>query len=220
MKSKLHEYQGKDLLIRYDQHRCIHVGECVKRLPAVFDPKRTPWVVADAASAAEVITAVAHCPTGALSVESLDETLPIAPANTVRLSAEGPVFLSGRVEIRDHNNHLLLEDRNVALCRCGASENRPLCDGRHSVVHFDDPGAVTTPPSPTDAGEDQDNLLVVTIVQHGPALLNGPFQLVDAFGDLVCKTSKAALCRCGQSKNKPFCDGSHNTSGFRDEAAP
>ena len=58
----------------------------------------------------------------------------------------------------------------------------------------------------------------VTVNTHGPLRIAGDFELVDSEGrpyGLAGSTS-IALCRCGGSRNKPFCDGSHGTCGFRD----
>ena len=60
-------------------------------------------------------------------------------------------------------------------------------------------------------------MCLVTVNANGPYRIEGQFTIVDAEGrplDLKGRTS-LALCRCGASKQKPFCDGSHNTTGFR-----
>jgi CDGSH-type Zn-finger protein len=52
---------------------------------------------------------------------------------------------------------------------------------------------------------------------NGPFVVEGPFKLVDADGnEFPISTDKPAiaLCRCGASKNRPFCDGSHKEAGF------
>lgn len=59
--------------------------------------------------------------------------------------------------------------------------------------------------------------------ENGPLLVTGPFKLVDHLGNVFDLTGKdsVALCRCGQSSRKPFCDGSHRTGGFvAGETAP
>jgi CDGSH-type Zn-finger protein len=59
----------------------------------------------------------------------------------------------------------------------------------------------------------------VTISNNGPIRIEGDFKLVDAAGapwDLSGRV-KIALCRCGQSANKPFCDGSHGKTGFQSQ---
>lgn len=58
--------------------------------------------------------------------------------------------------------------------------------------------------------------VVVKVRENGPLLITGPVQVVDHLGnvfDLGGKDS-VALCRCGQSARKPFCDGTHRTCGF------
>ena len=50
---------------------------------------------------------------------------------------------------------------------------------------------------------------------NGPLLLSGGVRILDADGNLLYKGERAALCRCGGSGNKPFCDGTHKTNGFR-----
>ena len=49
---------------------------------------------------------------------------------------------------------------------------------------------------------------------NGPLLVRGPIRVVGPDGTAE-ELSRAAFCRCGQSKNKPFCDGSHRRAGFR-----
>jgi len=57
----------------------------------------------------------------------------------------------------------------------------------------------------------------ISIRDHGPLLVEGSFQLVDAEGNALSLASDKpafALCRCGASANKPFCDGKHKDCGF------
>ena len=57
----------------------------------------------------------------------------------------------------------------------------------------------------------------ITIRDHGPLLVEGPFKLVDAEGneyELDGTKPAFALCRCGASANRPFCDGAHKACGF------
>jgi CDGSH-type Zn-finger protein len=58
----------------------------------------------------------------------------------------------------------------------------------------------------------------IRIRDHGPLLIEGPFSITDAEGgSFTIDPNKPAiaLCRCGASSNKPFCDGSHKTCGFQ-----
>jgi CDGSH-type Zn-finger protein len=58
----------------------------------------------------------------------------------------------------------------------------------------------------------------VTVMNNGPIRIEGDFEILDptgaAFG--LAGRTVISLCRCGQSANKPFCDGSHNRTGFLD----
>jgi len=49
----------------------------------------------------------------------------------------------------------------------------------------------------------------------GPLLVSGGVRVTDAAGNVLYEGERAALCRCGGSSNKPFCDGTHNKNGFR-----
>jgi uncharacterized Fe-S cluster protein YjdI len=51
-------------------------------------------------------------------------------------------------------------------------------------------------------------------LRNGPVIVRGDMQLLDADGKLVRSATRAVLCRCGQSQNKPFCDLSHKAAGF------
>ena len=51
--------------------------------------------------------------------------------------------------------------------------------------------------------------VTITPGDNGPIRCIGPISIVDADGNLIRETEETYLCRCGQSSNKPFCDGSH-----------
>ena len=60
--------------------------------------------------------------------------------------------------------------------------------------------------------------LAVTAIENGPLIASGTLEIVSGTGRTLARTGEAALCRCGHSGNKPFCDGSHAGAGFK--AAP
>ena len=66
--------------------------------------------------------------------------------------------------------------------------------------------------------------VVIRCRENGPLLVQGPVRIVDHLGNVFQTPpgkDTVALCRCGQSKNKPFCDGSHKACGFTaGETAP
>ncbi|CAN5745671.1 (4Fe-4S)-binding protein [soil metagenome] len=60
-------YKNKDITVLWQPGLCIHSAICFKGLPAVFDPRRTPWIEMETASTDEIISQVKKCPSGALS---------------------------------------------------------------------------------------------------------------------------------------------------------
>jgi len=55
----------------------------------------------------------------------------------------------------------------------------------------------------------------VTIIENGPAIIKGNFKVADGMGNKIETAKQIAICRCGGSKNLPFCDGSHLVNGFK-----
>ncbi|MBF0331825.1 MAG: CDGSH iron-sulfur domain-containing protein [Candidatus Omnitrophica bacterium] len=58
--------------------------------------------------------------------------------------------------------------------------------------------------------------VVIQVLKNGPYLVNGEIELKDADGKIIAiKKDVNALCRCGGSCTKPFCDGAHVAAGFQ-----
>ena len=213
MESKTFTYDGTTLTVTWDQKRCIHAEACVHGLPDVFDPDRRPWIDPDQADADAIEEVVMQCPTGALHVQRAGtnpETAP--PSNRVMIDPDGPLILRGDIELVDSDGETLLRDTRVALCRCGLSDNKPLCDGSHEEA-FHDAGVLNAKRlSETDT---EDGVLRIQAAQGGPLLIEGSL-IIEGADEQTCSGSKGALCRCGASGSKPFCDGSHTQVGFSD----
>lgn len=56
--------------------------------------------------------------------------------------------------------------------------------------------------------------VIIKVLDDGPFIVTGSPELLDGAGARFEKQEQIALCRCGASKNKPFCDGSHKAAGF------
>jgi uncharacterized Fe-S cluster protein YjdI len=138
MNEKILVYDGDEITVQYSVTRCIHAAECVRGLPAVFDPNRRPWIDPNAASAEEIAAVVQRCPTGALHFVRKDggEAEAEPEENTITLVPDGPLYLHGNIEIQHSDGTVLLQDTRVALCRCGASKAKPFCDGSHTQAGF------------------------------------------------------------------------------------
>lgn len=216
MQSKVYTFDGEHLTVTWDGKRCIHAEACIQGLPRAFDPKRRPWIEPDAADADTVADVVARCPTGALHYERHDggaaEAVP--ERNTVTIVADGPIYLHGNVTVADAGGTVLLRDTRAALCRCGRSANKPLCDNSHLDV-FTDTGMLGTSAALTSTEPLTGAPLRVTVLKNGPLIVEGPVTVMGADGQSGSGV-KVALCRCGGSSNKPFCDGTHKTIGFTD----
>ena len=208
----LRRYEGGGAIVTYDVKRCINAGECVRRLPAVFDPKAKPWINPDGADAPTLAAVVDRCPTGALHID-----LPRGPAgsipepNTATLAAGGPTYLRGDLALMAPDGSVALSDTRMALCRCGGSQNKPFCDGTHKTLGFADDGALRAPEKPTAAA--QRGRLEIRARSNGPLMLKGPLTVVGTNGRLAFQET-TFLCRCGASRNKPYCDGAHMGIGF------
>jgi uncharacterized Fe-S cluster protein YjdI/CDGSH-type Zn-finger protein len=135
-------YEGEGIEVYWEPRLCIHTRNCVRNLGVVFDPERRPWVDPDAADADSVAAAVMTCPTGALHFRRTDGGPQEEGGElTVTPTRKGPLFLRGKVRIQDADGRVIREDTRVALCRCGASANKPFCDGSHNRIGFDDTSA-------------------------------------------------------------------------------
>jgi CDGSH-type Zn-finger protein/uncharacterized Fe-S cluster protein YjdI len=213
--SRLRHYTGEGIEVSYDAQRCIHVAECLRGLPAVFDRARRPWILPSAASNDATAEVVARCPSGALHFARTDGGATEKPPEqaTIVPTRGGPLYVRGCVRLRLSDGSTLLEESRLALCRCGQSRNKPFCDNAHRASSFADPGAVESGGEPGATGEG----LSITAIDDGPLLVKGSFTLRGADGQGPFHATEVELCRCGASSTKPFCDGSHERLGFRSE---
>lgn len=135
--------------------------------------------------------------------------------NLIQPQVDGPLKVEGEIEILAADGSVLKQAAQVWLCRCGKSANKPFCDSSHKAAGFRDACAVSPAyqvkalePGTPGAG------LRLTLKRGGPLRCFGDMQIRDASGAVAWSGSQAALCRCGASNNKPFCDGTHREIGF------
>jgi len=134
-------YDDGRIRVLWDATLCIHTGICLQRLPEVFDVDDRPWVDLSGAGVKEIAETIRACPTGALRYEGGDvpPEVPDEPT-TVEVRPNGPLYLRGRLQLQGPGGRSAREEYRVALCRCGASENKPFCDNSHRLIRFRDSG--------------------------------------------------------------------------------
>ena len=212
----INKYPSGEVDVFWDGRLCIHVGECTRAKGELFVGGRDPWCDPDRASVEEAVDVVERCPTGALTYAVKDGATveSAASENTVSVTSDGPLFFRGDLDIDGSPDDMPGVKFRAALCRCGQSGNKPFCDNSHRDSDFQDYGAVGDAGAPlTERG----GKLKVTPVPHGPLVIAGNLTVVGGSGRTAWQGTNVALCRCGASNNKPFCDGQHAKTGFKSD---
>lgn len=213
--------KGKDATIHFDAQRCIHSRSCVLSHPDVFVPNvKGEWIHPDAQPLQELIRIGQNCPSGAIQVKRNDPSdqpencsSSNAPpiVNTIRLRENGPLAIEAELCMKGAPE---LAPR-ATLCRCGLSNNKPYCDNSHVEGGFVASGEVAT--IQCEALATRGGPVDIMPVPNGPLKITGNLEIVSGTGRTCNKVTQTYLCRCGQSKNKPYCDGSHKAAGFQAE---
>ena len=136
---------------------------------------------------------------------------------TIESTTDGPLMVKGITQCRNSRGESLAVKDLFYLCRCGGSNNKPFCDGTHKKIGFksvrEQQGPLAGPSTPSGqpapAGEPG-----VQVNKNGPYLVVGVELKCDP---APLDPARYKLCRCGASKNKPYCDGSHRQIGFTDD---
>jgi CDGSH-type Zn-finger protein/uncharacterized Fe-S cluster protein YjdI len=211
MTKDIAEVPGAGITVRFEGQRCIHARSCVLGRPEVFVPNAPgEWIHPDAASSEQVAQVAHNCPSGAITYIRHDggaqETPP--PVNTARVRENGPLAFHAQLEIDGEAG-----PPRATLCRCGQSSRKPYCDGSHTAASFTATGEPATQPSEPLA--QRGGVVKITSAENGPLLVSGNLEIVSGTGHTIDRCVKTALCRCGGSSNKPYCDGTHKSIGFR-----
>jgi CDGSH-type Zn-finger protein/uncharacterized Fe-S cluster protein YjdI len=205
------EIEGKDMTLLYDGKKCIHSRFCVTWAPKVFLANvQGPWIHPDAMEVERLVEIAHVCPSGAIRYRrkdgKADEVAP--PVNLVTLRENGPYAVRADMQLNGQRGEF-----RATLCRCGASKNKPFCDGSHNTVKFAASGEPAS--GQTDMLAARDGTLAIDPETDGPLRVRGNLEIISGTGRVVARVTQARLCRCGGSGNKPFCDGTHARIGFR-----
>ncbi|PLL13123.1 iron-binding protein [Tabrizicola sp. TH137] len=203
--------KGREVTVTFDGAKCVHSRNCVLGNPKVFVPNvKGEWIFPDAAPAEAVLRIGFNCPSGAIRVQRNDgagssEVAPVV--NTLRVRENGPYAIEAPILVQGAEAGV-----RATLCRCGASATKPYCDGSHAAAGFTATGEPAVKESA--ALEARDGAVSVEPQKDGPLKVVGNLEIVSGTGRTVNRVTQVWLCRCGASKNKPYCDGSHKAAGF------
>ena len=142
-REQIKEYTNAKITVVWKRGICIHSENCWRGLVSVFNPKNRPWVNMEGATTEEIIRQVEKCPSGALTWYKKDASKEVGsdrfeasathPVH-IEVVPNGPIRVSGNVDITHSDGRIEKREGLTALCRCGQSSNKPFCDGTHKRV--------------------------------------------------------------------------------------
>ncbi len=125
-------YEAEGITVEDNRTICGHLQYCIHDLPSVFNREERPWILPGGADPQAVAELTGRCPSGALRTLIAGE--PVDRVHTepvVRIVEDGPYLVEGPIELDVEESLRPPVPDRYALCRCGASRNRPYCDGSH-----------------------------------------------------------------------------------------
>ncbi len=204
--------EAEKMTLIYEGKRCIHARFCVTGAPQVF-LANTPgaWIHPDKMDVDGLVEIAHFCPSGAIRYTRKDgkpdEAAP--PVNVLSIRESGPYGVRAELELDGKTG-----EYRATLCRCGASKNKPYCDGSHHDVKFSATGEPETG-TQTDMLPVRNGPLQIDALVDGPLQVRGNLEITAGTGRMVARVTSCKLCRCGGSNSKPFCDGTHAKIGFK-----
>ena len=137
-KELVKEYpKGADFKVIWKPAKCIHSEICVKILPNVYRLNEKPWIQTEHADTEALKAQIDRCPSGALTSKTTAGTEAPGPEGlSASVISGGPLMIKGHIHLVMSGETRNMEG-NTAFCRCGASSNKPFCDGSHRGVGFE-----------------------------------------------------------------------------------
>jgi CDGSH-type Zn-finger protein len=135
-KDKVKSYAGPGITIHDNRSVCVHAAACTAGLPKVFKYGERPWIDPAGAPPQQVVELIRKCPSGALSYAVDGQPAkPEAWAPAIVVMKDGPYAVVG-AELTGVEFAQGVPRERYALCRCGASKNKPFCDATHIELGF------------------------------------------------------------------------------------
>src|SRR6202140_3127438 len=211
MSAGVETVQGRKIELQFEAKRCIHSRFCVTWAPRVFLANvQGPWIHPDAVPVERLVEVAHACPSGAIRYRRKDGAPdePVPEVNLATMLESGPYAFRAALQIDG-----VPAGFRATLCRCGASKNKPYCDGSHHEIGFNATGEPSS--GKTNMLALRDGVLAIDPQANGPLRVRGNLEITSGTGRVVARVTSASLCRCGGSANKPFCDGTPQKIGFR-----
>ena len=142
MKDITKEYTNGEVTIVWKPAMCIHSKICWQAatgLPQVFHPATRPWITTGDVPTERIIEQVRKCPSGALSfyLNGAEEKEAGATSEIIaEVMPDGPLLVYGNITVKAADGSETHKTKTTAFCRCGASANKPYCDGMHTKIGF------------------------------------------------------------------------------------
>lgn len=136
------EYSNGTITVVWQPSKCIHSTICWKGengLRQVFNPQKKPWISLNDVDSQIIMDKVDQCPSGALSYyknNDAKEKPMIETETIIEPLANGPLLVYGNISIKKADGTEEKKTKVTAFCRCGASNNKPFCDGSHVKINF------------------------------------------------------------------------------------
>jgi uncharacterized Fe-S cluster protein YjdI len=140
------KYTNGEITVFWQPQKCIHATTCYRELIEVFNPRKRPWVNMDGAPTDDIIRVVKLCPTQALSYrynKDIDaekqadkDSVSQGIDAEARVMEDGPLVIKGSFVLFDTDGKEMRHFKMSSLCRCGASNDLPYCDGTHRKIGY------------------------------------------------------------------------------------
>jgi uncharacterized Fe-S cluster protein YjdI len=143
MPLKTFKYNRENIIVVWRPEQCIHSKICWTDLREVFDPFKKPWVNMEGAPLDAIVEQVKKCPSGALSILStiennMNNQEAVKEPVAIHIKPNGPILVQTSCAVTKPDGSVEIREGVTALCRCGASANKPYCDGAHKKIEFKD----------------------------------------------------------------------------------
>jgi len=137
-KEIIKEYSNGELTVVWKPKLCIHAAECVKALPNVYNPNENPWIKVENGTTEELQAQIKKCPSGALSyyMNESNNQEEASLETKIEVLENGPLLVHGTLIVKNKEGKEETKNKITAFCRCGASANKPYCDGAHVKANF------------------------------------------------------------------------------------